>query len=116
MPNWKMVISELLHQHKITDAQIDPFGYCNAKCWFCPVKYEGNPIHTAKHMSPDLMDKILLNLYKEKSNGVVSPNFNHFYTAHYNEILLYKYLDEMLYLCKCYNFKTMILSNGLKQT
>jgi len=105
-----------LRTTKITDAQIDPFGYCNAKCWFCPVRYQGNPMHAAKHMSPDLMDKVLSELHKEKFYGVVSPKFDHFYTAHYNEILLYKYLDEMLYLCKCYGFKTMILSNGINLT
>lgn len=114
----KMVIKENLNKLKITDAQIDPFGYCNAKCWFCPVKYEGNPIHAAKHMSLDVLDKILYELYKEKKdvNGIVSSSFEHFYTAHYNEILLYKHLEELLLLTRCYGFKTMILSNGINLT
>lgn len=103
---------------KITDAQIDPFGFCNAKCWFCPVRYQKNPIHAAKHMPVDLMDKILGNLASEKTspNGVVSPNFRHFYTAHYNEILLYKHLEQMLELSRHYGFMTMILSNGVNLT
>lgn len=107
-----------LHSTKITDAQIDPFGFCNAKCWFCPVRYQKNPAYAAKHMSVDLMDKILGNLASEKtsSDGVVSPDFRHFYTAHYNEILLYKHLEQMLELSRHYGFMTMILSNGTNLT
>lgn len=113
-----MVILETLKQIKITDLQLDPFGYCNAKCWFCPVSYDGNPTRAAKHMPIDLLDKIFSDIHKEKTkeNGVVDKNFNHFYTAHYNEVLLYKYLDEMLFLADYYGFKTMILSNGLNLT
>lgn len=113
-----MSVFENLNQFKITDAQIDPFGFCNAKCWFCPVRYQKNPPQTAKHMPVDLMDKILSELHKEKNkqNGVVDRNFYHFYTAHYNEILLYKHLEEMLLLARCYGFKTMILSNGVNLT
>jgi len=111
-------ILQNLNSLKITDAQIDPFGYCNAKCWFCPVRYKKNPIHAAKHMSVDLLDKIFSELDKEKNkkDGVVDPNFNHFFTAHYNEILLYKHLESMLLLAKCYGLKTMILSNGVNLT
>ena len=110
-----MSVLDNLKTFKITDAQIDPFGFCNAKCWFCPVRYQKNPPQTAKHMPVDLMDKILSELHKEKhkSNGVVDNNFWHFYTAHYNEILLYKHLEEMLLLARCYGFKTMVLSNGV---
>ena len=113
-----MVVKDNLDKYKITDAQIDPFGYCNAKCWFCPVGYQKNPPHAAKHMPVDLLDKIFSELIKEKEkpNGVVEANFYHFYTAHYNEILLYKHLDEMLYLAKCYGLKTLILSNGVNLT
>ena len=113
-----MGIKENLDTFKITDAQIDPFGYCNAKCWFCPVRYQGNPTKAAKHMPVDLLDKIFSQLIKEKHkpNGVVEPNFNHYYTAHYNEILLYKHLDEMLWLTNYYGLRTMILSNGVNLT
>lgn len=118
MPAREMVILETLKQIKITDLQLDPFGYCNAKCWFCPVGYDGNPTRAAKHMPIDLLDKIFSDIHKEKNkeNGVVDKNFNHFYTAHYNEVLLYKYLDEMLFLADYYGFRTMILSNGLNLT
>ena len=66
------MIKQNLNKYKITDAQIDPFGYCNAKCWFCPVRYQKNPPHAAKHMSLDLLDKIFSELIKEKEkpNGV----------------------------------------------
>jgi hypothetical protein len=111
-------ILKKLKTNKITNLQIDPFGYCNAKCWFCPVAYRKMPARTAKHMSPDLFEKIIQNIVheKEKLNGIVSTNFNHFYTAHYNEILLYKYLEEMLNTAQKYNLKTSILSNGTNFT
>lgn len=114
----QVVIREKLSRLKITDAQIDPFGFCNAKCWFCPVRYQKNPSKTMKHMPIDLMDKILSELVKErnKKDGVVNPSFNHFYTAHYNEILLYKHLEEMLFLADYYGLRTMILSNGVNLT
>lgn len=113
-----MVIRQQLASKKITDAQIDPFGFCNAKCWFCPVRYKSNPTHAATHMPVDLLDRILAQLVSERSkpNGVVSNAFHHFYTAHYNEVLLYKHLEELLMLAKCYGLQTMILSNGLNLT
>lgn len=107
-------INEKLKKNKITDLQIDPFGYCNAKCWFCPVAYKSLPADKAKHMHPDLFEKIIHNLVyeKEKINGIVSSSFNHFYTAHYNEVMLYKYLEEMFTIARKYNLKTTICSNG----
>lgn len=112
------VVKQNLRGIKITDAQIDPFGYCNAKCWFCPVRYEKNPPATAKHMPVDLVDKVFSEIKKEQTtkDGVVSAEFWHFYTAHYNEVLLYKYLDEMLFLAEYYKYKTMVLSNGSNLT
>jgi len=112
------IIRATLSATKITDAQIDPFGFCNAKCWFCPVRYQKNPPHAAKHMLPDVFDAILHQLVaeRERSDGVVDRQFGHFYTAHYNEILLYKYLDEMLFLTEYYKLRTMILSNGINLT
>jgi len=113
-----MVVKDNLSKYKITDAQIDPFGFCNAKCWFCPVRYQKNPTHAAKHMPVDLLDKIFSELIKEKEkpNGVVEANFNHFYTAHYNEILLYKHLDEMLYLERHFSAVTITILTILLAT
>jgi len=105
-------------KHKIAQMQLDPFGVCNAKCWFCPVKYKGNPSSGKEVMSPELMEKIFVDLLeeREKENGLVSKNFNGFYTAHYNEVLLYKHFDKMLELCRKYKLYTMILSNGTTLT
>ena len=65
----QMVVKDNLSKYKITDAQIDPFGFCNAKCWFCPVRYQKNPPHAAKHMPVDVLDKILSELIKEKEEA-----------------------------------------------
>ena len=37
------MIKENLQKYKIHQLQLDPYGVCNAKCWCCPVRYEGNP-------------------------------------------------------------------------
>ena len=104
--------------HKISQMQLDPYGVCNAKCWFCPVRYEGNPSEGKYTMSPELLEKILSNLIeeREKEDGLVSKSFNGFYTAHYNEVLLYKHFDVLLELCRKYKLYTLILSNGTTLT
>lgn len=109
-------IKQKLQTQKITLAQIDPFSFCNAKCWYCPVKYTPNPREAIKHMSPDLLEKIIANIVLEKNNGVVSPNFNFIYTAHYNEVLLYKHFEQLVHIFKKYNIRTYVLSNGVPLT
>ena len=103
-----------LKKYKITQLQLDPNGFCNAKCWYCPVKYVGNPIEGRETMSVELLEKIIKNLIDERNrpNGLVAKEFNGFYTAHYNEILMYPYFEDMLKLCRKYNLRTMILTNG----
>lgn len=98
--------------------QLDPFGVCNAKCWFCPVKYKGNPESGRETMSIELLEKIIKNLVDErdKEDGLVAKTFNGFYTAHYNEILLYKHFPEFLAICRKYRMNTMILTNGVPLT
>lgn len=39
--------------------QIDVNGKCHAKCWYCPVKYQGNPQEFAVQMSVTELDRIL---------------------------------------------------------
>jgi len=97
---------------KIKMAQIDPNGLCNSGCWYCPVAYSPNPSFAKKNMPIDVLDNILKQLYDGKGDFVDS-SFDFVYTAHYNEILLYDNFEEMLKLLRKYNFKTLILSNGI---
>jgi len=111
-------IKNEFNKHKISQLQLDPYGVCNAKCWYCPVKYKGNPIEGREVMSVELLEKIIKNLIdeREKPDGLVSKAFNGFYTAHYNEILLYPHFEELLKLCRKYKLVTMVLSNGVPLT
>lgn len=111
-------IAEEFKKHKIQQLQLDPYGVCNARCWFCPVKYEGNPVEGRQVMSPALLEKIIKNITAErdKTDGLVDKNFCHFYTAHYNEILLYPHLERLLQLCQQYRISFMLLSNGVPLT
>jgi len=106
------------NKYKITNLQIDPYGVCNAKCWYCPVKYKGNPTEGKAVMSPELFEKIIKNLIdeRERPDGLVSKAFNGFYTAHYNEVLLYPHFEEILKICRKYKLVTMVLSNGIPLT
>jgi len=112
------MIREQFKTHKIHQLQLDPFGVCNARCWFCPVKYRGNPDNGKEVMSVELLEKIIKNLIdeRERPDGLVHKNFGGFYTAHYNEILLYKHFEELLQLCQKYNLHFMVLSNGVPLT
>ena len=114
----EQLIRNDFNKYKITNLQIDPYGVCNAKCWFCPVRYKGNPEHGKDIMSPELFEKIIKNLIdeREKPDGLVSKAFNGFYTAHYNEVLLYPYFEEILKICRKYKLVTMVLSNGIPLT
>jgi hypothetical protein len=103
-----------LRTKQIGVAQIDPFSYCNAACWYCPVRYYPQPEEARQHMPTPLLEKIVKDLSEEKSSqGIVSPRFNFIYTSHYNEILLYKHLAEMFEIFRRYNMKSMVLTNGI---
>ena len=113
-----MTIDEQFQTYKIHQMQLDPYGVCNARCWFCPVKYKGNPAEGKEVMSPELLEKIIKNLIdeREKEDGLVHKNFGGFYTAHYNEILLYPHFEELLQICQKYKLCFMVLSNGVPLT
>jgi radical SAM protein with 4Fe4S-binding SPASM domain len=109
---------EKIANSKIKMMQFDPFGWCNAKCWFCPVKYIPLPSDTRQHMPVELIEKIFSEIAEEKKrpDGLFDPNFDYFYTAHYNEVLLYKNLEQLFEISAKYGLKTMILSNGTTLT
>jgi sulfatase maturation enzyme AslB (radical SAM superfamily) len=96
-------------------AQISPFDYCNNKCWYCPVKYYDQPKEYIRHTEPELLEKIIKNLVEEKGK-LVSEKFDFIYTGQYNEIILYKYLKEVLEILRKYGIKTILLSNGVAFT
>lgn len=104
-----------MFNNKIAMAQIDPNGLCNSKCWFCPVSYAANPDIGKKNMPIELLEAIIVQLVEGRGD-FVSDTFDFVYTAHYNEVLLYKYFKEMLDIFRKYNIKTYILSNGTPLT
>lgn len=99
----------------IRAVQIDVNGFCNAGCWFCPVKYQGNPLSQKRDMPLYELDNILKQLCDGKGD-FVDPEMNLIYTANYNEVLLYKDFEKMFDIYKKYNFKINILTNGIPLT
>lgn len=95
--------------------QLDPNGLCNAGCWFCPVAYEENPEVGRKTMDPSDIRYIVEQITKGKGD-FVDPEFFFVYTAHYNEVLIYKYFKEMLDIFREYKLGTMVLTNGIALT
>jgi len=91
--------------------EIDPNGLCNAKCWYCPVAYGGNPQIGKKNMDIDLFINVLDQLDKGRGD-FVDPNFDTIINAHYNEVLLYPNFKEMIEAYDKYNLKTILFSNG----
>lgn len=93
--------------------QIDVNGKCNAKCWYCPVRYEGNPAEFAVQMPLETLDEILGKL---RSSPLIPADFRFLYTCHYNEVLLYRHFAELPGIFRKHGFATMILSNGTPLT
>ncbi len=102
-------------QYQISCAQIDPNGLCNSGCWFCPVAYSPNPEFAKKDMPIDTLESLVRQLYEGKGT-FVSDNFDFIYTAHYNEVLLYKHFREMLDIFRKYGMRTIVLTNGIPLT
>jgi MoaA/NifB/PqqE/SkfB family radical SAM enzyme len=98
--------------YKIKGVQIDVNGLCNAGCWFCPVRYEGNPKSAITDMPLDKLENILKQLSDGKGD-FVDNNLNLIYTANYNEVILYKHFEEMFDLYRRYGFKINLLTNGI---
>jgi len=93
---------------------LDPNGLCNAKCWFCPVAYIGNPKIGKSNMKIEVMENILKQLH-DGIGDFVSEDVK-IWPFHYNEVLLYPHLKEMLDLHRKYNMKMSIFSNGVNLT
>ena len=89
---------------KIKGVQLDVNGLCNAGCWFCPVRYEGNPKSAITDMPLDKLENILKQLSEGKGD-FVDNDLNLIYTANYNEVILYKHFEEMFDLYRKYGFK-----------
>lgn len=111
-------VANKIRNTKIKHLQLDPFGFCNAKCWFCPVKYVEQPAEGGGVMHPSMIEKIFVDIREEmvKPDGVVDPNFKTITLSHYNEILLYKHLDHLFELLRIYKFNCYVLSNGVSLT
>ena len=93
--------------------QVDVNGRCNAKCWYCPVKYLGNPKEFAVQMTVTELDHILGKL---RGSPLVSSDVKFLYSCHYNEVLLYRHFVEMIPVLRRHGFSTMVLSNGTPLT
>lgn len=110
-----MSISNRIKNTKIRHLQLDPFGFCNAKCWFCPVKYYPQPEEGLGVMPIELIEKIFKDISDERQrfDGVIDRSFKTITLSHYNEILLYKHFDQLLELLRKYSFNCFVLSNGI---
>lgn len=104
------LIWDQLRSTKVVIGQLDPNGLCNANCWFCPVKYEGNPPEYVHQMAPEEFDLILRRI--REATVVDQSKFPFIFTAHYNEVLLYKHFDKTPDLFRKNRFISMVLSNG----
>lgn len=93
----------------VTSGQFDFNGLCNAKCWYCPVKYEGNPDEFKTNTSIDNIQLMLSNI---RSSKYIRPGFDFAYTCHYNEILLHPQFEKILSSFRMHGMRTMILTNG----
>lgn len=103
------IIKENINSIKIKSGQFDPNGKCNSNCWYCPVKYLGNPSEYVRQMPLDDVEKILANI---RSSSVIDPHLGFLYSSNYNELLLYKDFYGFIKLYKKYGFTTLLLSNA----
>ena len=104
-----------LLETKLNSIQLDPYGYCDNTCWYCPRAHIPNPRVYRRHMPLDLMEHILRQ-FVDGIGTICMDNFRHIWTGHYNEILLYRHFEGFLRLLKELNLCTTILSNGLNYT
>lgn len=111
-------IHQKLLKTKLETIQLDPYGYCNNSCWFCPRGHMPNPRVYRRHMPLDLMEHILRQFVNDKTapgvvEGLCAAHLKHVWTGHYNEIVLYRHFEGFLRLLEKFDLCTTILSNGL---
>lgn len=99
----------------IRHIQIDHNGLCNAKCWFCPVAYEGNPEKGRTNMSIETLDKILKQISDGKGDFVSNKEL-FAYPAHYSEVVLHPQFEEILSTYSKYNISMYLFSNAVAFT
>ncbi len=104
-----------LSQHKIDSIQLDPNGYCNNKCWFCPVAYAPNPGWAAKAAPLKDIEKVLREAAKERGN-LFASSFGHVWMSHYNEAILHPEFEGLLSLMRELRMHTTLLSNAIPMT
>lgn len=112
------LVEKRIAKTKIKRLQLDLFGFCNAKCWYCPVRYVPQPEEGKVQMPIEMVERIFQQFTEERDreDGIVVDDFNLFMTTHYSEILLYQNFEELLKLARKYGLYTMILSNGVNLT
>lgn len=103
-------IRDRLSRTKVNSVQLDPNGYCNLSCWYCPRAYAPNPPHAVAQMPLDFLESTVAQCAAR--TGIFASDLRHIWTANYNEVLLYRRFPEMLDLFARYGFSTSILSNG----
>lgn len=107
----KASIKRNFERSTISAVQLNPNSACNSRCWYCPVAYEPQPYASYGSISPESLERIISQLAL-RDGTIVNGQLDTIQVAHYNEILLYPRLKEMLELFRKYRFSTMILSNG----
>lgn len=94
----------------ITDIQVDPFGFCNSHCWYCPKVAYDNPKSGMAHMSRPDVD-LMFEQLAACEGSIVDPKAT-IWTAHYNEIFLYRDLEYLLWKLLTINRLAYLMSNG----
>lgn len=72
--------------YRIKMVVLDPNGFCNSHCWYCPVKYQKNPEEFIHQMPISQVEHIFKNI----KNSVFTSDTKTFNTTNFNEIFLYK--------------------------
>ena len=109
----KEEIIKELHNNKVYDIQLDVNGVCNAKCWYCPVRYE--PQAKRQNLSVENL-RILLDKLVDERGGILTPHQHNIYTASFNEVVLYPYFEDLLIELEKRGFRSMLMTNGVGLT